>query len=82
MLDLVCAQEMNPIPRCAAQQQEGVRRNSEPNEGRLIDRLPKLLSLSVLTFSSAAGAQKLGHPVPESNFSSLRNSAVPQQAHL
>jgi hypothetical protein len=37
------------------------------------------MSLLVRTFSSAIGAQKLGHPVPESNFESELNSALPQQ---
>ncbi len=33
------------------------------------------------TLSFALGAQKLGHPVPESNFVSERNSAASQQTH-
>ena len=32
-------------------------------------------------FSGAMGAQKLGHPVPESNLLSELNSAVAQQMH-
>ncbi len=30
--------------------------------------VPKLVSVTFRTFSFAIGAQKLGHPVPESNF--------------
>src|SRR5579871_1174390 len=41
----------------------------------------KLVSVKVRMFSGAAGAQKLGQPVPESNFSSDRNSAVEQHTH-
>src|SRR5262245_57210271 len=35
-----------------------------------------------LTASVAAGAQKLGQPVPESNFLSDANSGAPQHTHL
>jgi hypothetical protein len=38
-----------------------------------------LVSDSVRMFSGAIGAQKLGQPVPDSNFVSDRNSAFPQQ---
>ena len=41
-------------------------------------RMDRLVSLSVLTFSAAAGAQKLVQPLPDSNFSPLRNRALPQ----
>src|ERR1700675_2523468 len=41
---------------------------------RLIKRL---LSVSVLTLASDAGAKKLGHPVPESNFASESKSVLP-----
>jgi len=39
------------------------------------------VSSAVLIFSGAMGAEKLGHPVPDSNFASDRNRAVPQQTH-
>src|SRR4051794_39058882 len=42
-------------------------------------RIPWLKSVSVVTFSAATGAQKLGHPVPDSNFVSELNSLFPQQ---
>ena len=41
--------------------------------------MPKVESLISLTFSDAIGAQKLGQPVPESNFVSELNNALPQQ---
>src|SRR5262252_5490797 len=41
--------------------------------------MPKVLSSSFSTFSSAIGCQKLGQPVPDSNFVSELNSALPQQ---
>src|SRR3954464_1236091 len=44
--------------------------------------IPYFVSVSFLTFSSAMGAQKLGHPVPESNLVSVLNSWFPQQMHL
>jgi hypothetical protein len=37
------------------------------------------MSSSVPTASGAAGCQKLGHPVPESNFSLDLNKGSPQQ---
>src|SRR5712671_6007332 len=40
--------------------------------------MPNVLSVSVSTFSSAIGAQKLGQPVPDSNFVSELNSALAQ----
>lgn len=43
--------------------------------------MKKLSSGSVATFSAAAGAVKLGQPVPESYFSSERNSGAPQHIH-
>src|SRR5215213_10067512 len=44
--------------------------------------MPWLVSASVLTLSSSAGALKLGQPHPESNFASELNSSLPQAAHL
>ena len=44
-------------------------------------RMKKPRSSSVSTLRSSRGSQKLGQPVPESNFSSDRNSGVPQQTH-
>ena len=41
--------------------------------------MPSETSRSLRTFSSAIGAQKLGHPVPDSNFVSELNSALSQQ---
>src|SRR5579864_3149182 len=41
--------------------------------------MPKLMSSVVSTFCSAIGSQKLGQPVPDSNFVSERKRAVPQQ---
>ena len=41
--------------------------------------MPKLASRVLRTFSGAIGAQKLGQPVPESNFVSEVNSALSQQ---
>jgi hypothetical protein len=38
-----------------------------------------LLSSSLMTFSPAIGCQKLGHPVPESNFCFELNNSCPQQ---
>jgi len=38
-------------------------------------------SARVTIFWGAIGFQKLGHPVPESNFVSELNSAVRQQTH-
>src|ERR1700730_17961382 len=43
--------------------------------------MPRLLSIPTDTFSFAMGAQKLGQPVPDSNFVLESNSAVPQQIH-
>jgi hypothetical protein len=39
------------------------------------------LSLCSLTASDATGAQKLGHPVPDSNLVADQNSGAPQQTH-
>src|SRR5580704_15373956 len=41
--------------------------------------MPKVLSVISTIFSFAIGAQKLGQPVPDSNFVSELNSAVSQQ---
>src|ERR1700730_3075186 len=43
--------------------------------------MPRLLSIPTDTFSFAIGAQKLGQPVPDSNFVLESNSVVPQQMH-
>src|SRR5271168_5414177 len=43
--------------------------------------IPKLRSLSVATLSANSGCEKLGHPVPESNFASELKSGVPQHTH-
>jgi hypothetical protein len=43
--------------------------------------MERLLSISVVTLSLAIGAQKLGHPVPESNLVSELNRSLPQQTH-
>jgi hypothetical protein len=42
--------------------------------------IPKLASVSVTTLSSVDGSKKLGHPEPDSNFVSERNSSAPQPA--
>src|SRR5262245_11463532 len=39
-------------------------------------------SSCLLTASASVGAQKLGQPVPESNFVSDANSGAPQHTHL
>ena len=44
-------------------------------------RIPYELSDSVRTFSFAMGAEKLGQPVPDSNFVSDENNSAPQQTH-
>jgi len=41
--------------------------------------VPRLASMEVRMFSFAMGAQKLGHPVPESNFVSELKRALSQQ---
>jgi hypothetical protein len=61
----------NTWPRCA----------SHKAQFTAVRTIPKLVSRSVRTFSSAMGAQKLGHPVPDSNFVSESNSAFSQQMH-
>lgn len=43
--------------------------------------MPWLVSLTSLTLLSLSGFQKLGQPVPESNFVSDENSSAPQPAH-
>src|SRR3979411_51478 len=43
--------------------------------------MPKVESPISQTFSFAIGAQKLGHPVPDSNFVSELNSALSQHTH-
>ena len=43
--------------------------------------MKRLMSVSVRILCSAIGVQKLGQPVPDSNFSCERNKAFPQQTH-
>src|SRR6266404_7614696 len=59
----------NTCPRCA----------SHNVQLTAVRAIPKVLSWSRRTFSSATGAQKLGHPVPDSNLVSELNSALSQQ---
>src|ERR1051325_1405925 len=47
-----------------------------------VRRMPWLRSSSSSTNSAFAGAVKLGHPHPESNFDSDRNNGCPQHTHL
>jgi hypothetical protein len=42
---------------------------------------PRFLSSDSRTFKSETGAQKLGHPVPDSNLSRAQNKSAPQQTH-
>ena len=42
----------------------------------------KRLRSTVVSTARSSGAQKLGHPVPLSNFVLDENSGVPQPAHL
>jgi len=44
--------------------------------------IPCDVSLAAATLSSEIGDQKLGHPVPESNFVSELKSLLPQQTQL
>jgi hypothetical protein len=44
--------------------------------------IPKLGSLIRCTFVSATGAEKLGQPVPDSNFFSDEKRSVPQQTQV
>jgi hypothetical protein len=66
-----CGPSMNRCPRCASHfaQSTSVRCSTSVLSGR------------VYTALSSAGAQKLGQPVPESNFSADRKSSAPQQIH-
>jgi hypothetical protein len=41
--------------------------------------IPIVVSRISVTFSAAIGSQKLGHPVPDSNFVAESNSALSQQ---
>src|SRR3984957_15804574 len=59
----------NTWPRCA----------SHSVQETAVRSMPMLLSEISRTFSCATGAQKLGHPVPESNLVSELNSALSQQ---
>src|ERR1700681_4653766 len=62
----------NTCPRCA----------SHLAQSTSVRRMKSVRSDSVRTFSSATGSEKLGQPVPESNFASKSNSGVPQHTHL
>src|ERR1700733_1390279 len=62
----------NTWPRCA----------SHSVHATAVLAMPRLMSLELLTFSGAIGCQKLGQPVPESNFVSELNSALSQQMQL
>src|ERR1041384_3763877 len=55
-------------PRCASQRVQTT----------AVRRMPKVLSVSSSTFSLAIGCEKLGQPVPDSNFVVESNNAVPQ----
>jgi len=46
-----------------------------------VRRIPWLVSVSSFTLPSESGAQKLGQPVPDSNFSEDRNRGWPQHTH-
>ena len=46
-----------------------------------VRRMNRLLSGRSSTASATAGSVKLGHPVPELNLASERNSLAPQPAH-
>ena len=43
--------------------------------------MPNFVSVSLATFSGAAGCQKLGQPLPESYFWFESQSGAPQQTH-
>ena len=59
----------NTCPKCA----------SHSLQATAIRVMPMVLSLISRTFSLAIGSQKLGQPVPESNFVAELNSALSQQ---
>lgn len=61
----------NTCPRCAPQRLHITS----------VRRIPWLVSVSNFTLFAASGAQKLGHPVPDSNFSLEVKSGCPQQTH-
>jgi hypothetical protein len=46
-----------------------------------VRRMPWLASSSSFTFRGDTGSQKLGQPVPDSNFDPTLNKSVPQQTH-
>src|ERR1051326_8318165 len=48
----------------------------------LVRVIPRLLSVSSMTFSFLIGAQKLGQPVPESNFCAELNTGNSHPAHM
>ena len=60
----------NTWPRC------------DPQRAQLtsVRTMPWLVSVSSVTFWRFAGSQKLGQPVPDSNFASASNSSLPQAA--
>src|SRR5258708_37861289 len=59
----------NTWPRCA----------SHSLQATAVRCTPSVLSLISRTFSFAIGSQKLGQPVPDSNFVAELNSALSQQ---
>src|SRR5215510_8242438 len=61
---------LNKSPRCASQRRHVTSLSTSPG-----------LGFPWRTFSSAIGCQKLGQPVPESNFADDKKSAVPQHTH-
>ena len=66
-----CGPSVNTCPRCPSH-------NRQLTAVRTTIRLP---SGDSTTFSGAIGSQKLGHPVPESNFALDEKSASPHPAH-
>src|SRR3981189_1088045 len=66
-----CGPSSNTCPRCA----------SHSVQATAVRAMPKVESRISRTFSFAIGAQKLGHPVPDSNFVSELNSALSQHTH-
>ena len=62
---------LNTCPKCA----------SHSRQLTAVRTTIKLPSTRSTTFSAAIGCQKLGHPVPESNFAAELNSAKSQHTH-
>ncbi len=58
----------NTCPRCASQSLQAI----------AVRLIPNVASGASVTFSRAIGSEKLGQPVPESNFTRESNSAVTQ----